>query len=124
MRKCRWLGCGLALIASAAAADVANVTSGPELDYQAAVIRSTGDDARIVVFERLDPEQSLQLVIDHDPKPLRLQLQSRHGERCNWEYLEEGPDVWRVRLRLAKCRTGRTCGRSGQKSADAWPQLA
>ena len=55
MRKCRWLGCGLALIASAAAADVANVTSGPELDYQAAVIRSTDDDARIVVFERLDP---------------------------------------------------------------------
>ena len=30
------------------------VTAGPELDYQAAVIRSADDGARIVVFERLD----------------------------------------------------------------------
>ena len=31
-----------------------HVTSGPELDYQPSVIQSTDDDARIVVFERLD----------------------------------------------------------------------
>jgi len=75
------------------------------------------------LFEHLEPDQSLQLVVDHDPKPLRLQLQGRHGERCGWEYLEEGPDVWRVRLRLSKCRTGRTCA-NGHRYADARPQLA
>ena len=32
-----------------------HVTSGPELDYQAAILRSSDDGARIVVFERLDP---------------------------------------------------------------------
>jgi hypothetical protein len=32
-----------------------HVTTGPELDYQPSVIQSTDDDARIVVFERLDP---------------------------------------------------------------------
>jgi hypothetical protein len=32
-----------------------HVTTGPELDYQPAVIQSTDDGARIVVFERLDP---------------------------------------------------------------------
>ena len=31
-----------------------HVTTGPELDYQPSVIQSTDDDARIVVFERLD----------------------------------------------------------------------
>jgi len=38
---------------------VENVTSGPELDYQAAVLRSSDDGARIVVFERLNPSTLL-----------------------------------------------------------------
>jgi len=51
------------------------------------------------LFDHLDPDRSLQLVVDHDPRPLRYQLEARHGSRCNWSYLEQGPDVWRVRLR-------------------------
>jgi uncharacterized protein (DUF2249 family) len=51
------------------------------------------------LFDHLDPESSLQLVVDHDPRPLRYQLEARHGSRCDWSYLEQGPDVWRVRLR-------------------------
>jgi uncharacterized protein (DUF2249 family) len=38
-------------------------------------------------------------VVDHDPRPLRYQLEARHGSCCDWAYLEQGPDVWRVRLR-------------------------
>ncbi|MGH8172508.1 MAG: sialidase family protein [Rhodanobacteraceae bacterium] len=34
---------------------VEDVTSGEELDYQASVLRSSDDGARIVVFERLNP---------------------------------------------------------------------
>ncbi len=49
------------------------------------------------LFDHLDPESSLQLVVDHDPRPLRYQLEARHGS--SWSYLEQGPDVWRVRLR-------------------------
>lgn len=52
------------------------------------------------LFEHLAPDQSLQLVVDHDPRRLRLQLEARHGSRCGWSYLEQGPEVWRVRLRL------------------------
>lgn len=44
-----------ALVGTAAHAAVEYVTQGPALDYQASVIRSSDDDARIVVFERLDP---------------------------------------------------------------------
>lgn len=52
------------------------------------------------LFEHLTPDRSLQLVVDHDPRPLHLQLEAQHGSRCDWSYLEQGPDVWRVRLRL------------------------
>jgi uncharacterized protein (DUF2249 family) len=51
------------------------------------------------LFEHLDAVGSLQLIVDHDPRPLRLQLEAKHGSRCRWSYLEQGPDVWRVRLR-------------------------
>ncbi|MCW5579025.1 MAG: exo-alpha-sialidase [Dokdonella sp.] len=44
------LGCALPAWCLATSA----VTSGPQIDYQPAVIRSSDDGARIVVFERLD----------------------------------------------------------------------
>lgn len=49
--------CGGAFAMAIATTGVAaeNVTSGPDIDYQASVIRSQDDGARIVVFERLDP---------------------------------------------------------------------
>lgn len=54
------------------------------------------------VFEHLDERSSLQLIADHDPRPLRLQLEAKYGARCLWSYLEKGPDVWRVRLRQTR----------------------
>lgn len=51
------------------------------------------------LFENLPAAGSLQLVADHDPRPLRLQLEAKHGGLCRWSYLEQGPDRWRVRLR-------------------------
>ena len=61
------------------------------------------------LFEHLAPDDTLQIIADHDPRPLRLQLEARHGSRCAWSYLEKGPDVWRVRLRLLRAGGGR-CG--------------
>lgn len=51
------------------------------------------------LFDHLEPRSALQLVADHDPKPLHYQLDTKYGARCHWTYLESGPDVWRVRLR-------------------------
>ena len=66
------------------------------------------------LFERLDEARSLQLLVDHDPRPLRLQLEAKHGSRCRWTDLEQGPDVWRVRLQIDRppysapsCRSAR-----------------
>jgi uncharacterized protein (DUF2249 family) len=49
-------------------------------------------------FEALAPGETLRLVNDHDPKPLRYQLMAEHPGEAGWEYLEEGPEVWQVRI--------------------------
>ena len=54
------------------------------------------------LFEHLGQQSSLQLISDHDPKPLRFQLEAKHSDQCRWSYLEEGPDIWRVRLQRAQ----------------------
>ncbi|KQZ99883.1 hemerythrin [Mesorhizobium sp. Root157] len=56
------------------------------------------------LFEHLPASGALQLIADHDPKPLRFQIESKYGGNCLWAYLEEGPDVWRVRLRNVPTR--------------------
>ncbi|HET6869258.1 MAG TPA: DUF2249 domain-containing protein [Solirubrobacteraceae bacterium] len=38
------------------------------------------------------------LVNDHDPKPLYYQLAAEHPDQFSWDYLEQGPEVWRVRI--------------------------
>ena len=59
----RLLNVLLAPFVANAAFAVENVTSGPQTDYQASVIRSSDDGARIVVFERLDGSLSGDLLL-------------------------------------------------------------
>ena len=51
------------------------------------------------LFRHLTPSESLQVVVDHDPRRLRFLLDVSFGSQCDWTYLEQGPDLWRVRLR-------------------------
>ena len=46
-------------------------------------------------FTALQPGESFVLVNDHDPKPLRYQFEYEHSGEFAWEYLEQGPAVWR-----------------------------
>jgi len=50
------------------------------------------------LFEHLAPGAALQLDVDHEPRPLRFQLETKYGAQCLWSYIEEGPDNWRVQL--------------------------
>ena len=53
-------------------------------------------------FASLDADTAFVLVNDHDPKPLYYQFEAENAGQFSWEYLEEGPEVWRVRIgRLA-----------------------
>lgn len=49
-------------------------------------------------FEALAPGESFILVNDHDPVPLRYQFEFERGGEVTWEYLEQGPELWRVRI--------------------------
>lgn len=49
-------------------------------------------------FDALTSGQSLLLVNDHDPRPLRYQLMAERPESFDWVYEANGPDVWRVRI--------------------------
>jgi hypothetical protein len=59
----RLLALAAAMFGATGAPAVEDVTSGPQTDYQASVIRSSDDDARIVVFERLDGSFSGDLLL-------------------------------------------------------------
>ena len=49
-------------------------------------------------WAELLPDQSILLVNDHDPLPLYYQFAAEHPGSFRWEYLEQGPDVFRVRI--------------------------
>ncbi len=49
-------------------------------------------------FEALAPGESFILVNDHDPFPLRYQFEAERSGRFGWDYLEQGPSVWRVEI--------------------------
>jgi uncharacterized protein (DUF2249 family) len=50
------------------------------------------------MFETLSPGESFTLVNDHDPKPLYYQFKFEREGQFTWDYLEQGPDDWRVRI--------------------------
>ena len=53
------------------------------------------------IFEKFDSLQSGEAFIiynDHDPKPLYYQLLGERGQIFDWDYLENGPQVWQVKI--------------------------
>jgi uncharacterized protein (DUF2249 family) len=49
-------------------------------------------------YSKLEPGTGFVLVNDHDPKPLYYQFDANHKGDFTWDYLEQGPQVWRVRI--------------------------
>lgn len=49
-------------------------------------------------FDALTSGQTLTLVNDHDPRPLRYQLMAERPNSFDWAYEAEGPEVWRVKI--------------------------
>jgi uncharacterized protein (DUF2249 family) len=50
------------------------------------------------VFDKLEPGEFMHLSNDHDPKPLYYQFMIERENEFSWEYLEEGPNLWRVAI--------------------------
>jgi uncharacterized protein (DUF2249 family) len=54
------------------------------------------------MLEALTPKSAMLLLSDHDPLPLRRHLDLHYSGMFDWDYLEAGPDVWRMTIaRLA-----------------------
>lgn len=49
-------------------------------------------------FRQLPTGQAMELVNDHDPRPLFHQFQAELPGGFSWQYLEAGPDTWRVAI--------------------------
>ena len=53
------------------------------------------------IFAHVDALQDGESFIihnDHDPKPLYYQFKAESQAEFSWEYLEQGPEVWRVAI--------------------------
>ena len=49
-------------------------------------------------FDALSGGEAFVIHNDHDPKPLYYQMVAERGETFDWEYLEEGPEIWEVKI--------------------------
>jgi uncharacterized protein (DUF2249 family) len=49
-------------------------------------------------FNKLKSSESMLLVNDHDPVPLRFQFEAMHQGRYTWEYIEQGPFTFQVKI--------------------------
>lgn len=49
-------------------------------------------------FADIKPGEAFEFINDHDPKPLYYQMEAESKEPFRWEYLEKGPEDWKVRV--------------------------
>lgn len=65
-------------------------------------------------FKSLGPGESMELINDHDPRPLRTQFDAQLSGRFSWDYVESGPTTWRVLItKLGGHADGQCCGSCG-----------
>lgn len=67
-------------------------------------------DVIFSAYQALAPGVGFVLINDHDPAPLRYQFAARYPGEFTWEYLQAGPEEWRVRIG----RAGRASTRPGR----------
>lgn len=68
-----------------------------ELDVR--VLRKPDKHPRIFeTYRALDQGESFVLVNNHDPVHLRDEFEAEYPGGFGWDYVESGPEVWRVRI--------------------------
>lgn len=49
-------------------------------------------------FAEIKPGEAFEFYNDHDPLPLYYQMEAESKDPFKWEYLEKGPEQWKVRV--------------------------
>lgn len=50
-------------------------------------------------WDALKPGETLKIINDHDPKPLRYQFEAEYKGKYEWAYDQQGPKDWMVRIK-------------------------
>ena len=97
-------GCGDAVAQTEGPRPVELVTN-PTLRRDELDVRALPHGARheiiLTKLDQLRPGESLVIMNDHDPKPLRYQTEAMWPDRFTWSYLQSGPELWRVAITFA-----------------------
>lgn len=75
----------------------ANAGSIPAIDVRT-IPRMERHPRIFAMVDSLAPGSVFALTSDHDPRPLHYQLEMAFPAQLTWQYLEHGPDVWRVEI--------------------------
>jgi uncharacterized protein (DUF2249 family) len=69
----------------------------------------------LAAFKLLGSGETMELISDHDPKPLQAQFQFELPGQFSWAYLEQGPATWRTGITRLKSGHGNSgcCGGCG-----------
>ena len=70
----------------------------PELDVQP-IPHASRHASIFGAVESLVPGGGMIISATHDPVPLLMQLQAKHGDAYSAEYLDQGPERWRILIR-------------------------
>ncbi|HEX7055877.1 MAG TPA: DUF2249 domain-containing protein [Bacilli bacterium] len=49
-------------------------------------------------FSGLQAGEAMEIINDHDPRPLKFQFEDQYPDHFTWEYLEKGPEVFRIKI--------------------------
>jgi uncharacterized protein (DUF2249 family)/mannose-6-phosphate isomerase-like protein (cupin superfamily) len=80
------------------AAGNTRVPAGKVLDLRA-VPRPQRHSLVFAAFDGLAAGEDFLLINDHDPVPLRRQMEAMRPGEMAWEYIERKPDTFRIRVR-------------------------
>lgn len=65
-------------------------------------------------YDNLEPGQSMIIRNDHDPKPVYFQLANMHGDTFTWQYLQQGPQWFIIRVSKKKIESTETIAHQNQ----------
>lgn len=77
-------------------------------------------------FDALTEGEAFEIRNDHDPRPLYYQLLGERGNYFTWDYIESGPEWWRVRIAKPAATAQETVGSIAAKDfrkADVFKKL-
>jgi uncharacterized protein (DUF2249 family)/quercetin dioxygenase-like cupin family protein len=97
------------MIKTAQAVERPHEHAAPEREIDVRLVpRAERHPLVFAAFDRLAVGESFIICNDHDPQPLRMQIEQMREGEMKWEYIERGPDTFRIRFTRVAPPAGKT----------------